>query len=535
MALPDRARHDVNLNSTLIAVSSADGETPISVWADPVTHALLTTGGGGGGGGGTQYNNGDAVVTPIGSVALGYDGANVRAMRVDALGDGFTKITDGTNEVNVLKSDGTAAGYNAVMTAPTGMTVTVNLSSGVLTSQWFDLLNYPWISLEIIANGQPATIAFQTSGDAAQTNVRSMPLLDSQIVNGQPVTSSTSAVTTFDGPRKGRYFRLSSNLTGGNTAQVAITFYTAVASSVVISSNGNVGSNNTIGATAPTSAFLIGMINGAGNLQGAQAGSAIGDGTAANAILSTTQVVYNGTTFDRIRSGPQLGSVLVSAPTATGAAAPANAFYMGILNSGGNLNGVNSINQSGDGASGTGFIGVGIAIYNGATYDRLRGDITNGMDVDVTRVIPGVTATSLGKAEDAAHVSGDTGVSVLFVRNDGNAATLTSADADYTTPSVTSDGSVHVVQQAQTATLGNVTGSATSVTLLSANNARKGGSIYNDSTAVLYVKFGITASTTSFNVLLAAGAYFEINAGYVGRIDGIWASATGTARVMEIT
>ena len=39
-------------------------------------------------------------------------------------------------------------------------------------------------------------------------------------------------------------------------------------------------------------------------------------------------------------------------------------------------------------------------------------------DVDVTSIVPGVAATSLGKAEDAAHVSGDTGVMMLAVRDD---------------------------------------------------------------------------------------------------------------------
>lgn len=39
-------------------------------------------------------------------------------------------------------------------------------------------------------------------------------------------------------------------------------------------------------------------------------------------------------------------------------------------------------------------------------------------DVDVVSVIPGTTATSLGKAEGAAHVSGDTGVLALGVRAD---------------------------------------------------------------------------------------------------------------------
>lgn len=39
-------------------------------------------------------------------------------------------------------------------------------------------------------------------------------------------------------------------------------------------------------------------------------------------------------------------------------------------------------------------------------------------DVDVLSVVPGVAATSLGKAEDAGHTSADTGVMALAVRND---------------------------------------------------------------------------------------------------------------------
>jgi hypothetical protein len=37
----DRARHDVNLVPTLSAVSNADGETPVSLWANPTKHTLL--------------------------------------------------------------------------------------------------------------------------------------------------------------------------------------------------------------------------------------------------------------------------------------------------------------------------------------------------------------------------------------------------------------------------------------------------------------------------------------------------------------
>lgn len=81
--------------------------------------------------------------------------------------------------------------------------------------------------------------------------------------------------------------------------------------------------------------------------------------------------------------------------------------------------------------------------YDGTNWDRIRGDSTNGLDVDVTRLIPGTTATSLGKAEDAAHTTGDTGVLSLAVRNDA-AATLTSTDGDYTPLATDAAGRVGV-------------------------------------------------------------------------------------------
>lgn len=51
-------------------------------------------------------------------------------------------------------------------------------------------------------------------------------------------------------------------------------------------------------------------------------------------------------------------------------------------------------------------------------------------DVDVTSVVPGTAAASLGKAEDAAHTTGDTGVMSLCVRRD-TAATSATTDGDY--------------------------------------------------------------------------------------------------------
>lgn len=86
----------------------------------------------------------------------------------------------------------------------------------------------------------------------------------------------------------------------------------------------------------------------------------------------------------------------------------------------------------------------------------------------------------------------------------------------------------------QAATAANVNSSATNVTVFAANAGAKYRTVYNDSTAVLYLKFGATASATSYTVQLAAGAYYEFPQPlYGGQVDGIWAAANGAARTTE--
>ena len=82
---------------------------------------------------------------------------------------------------------------------------------------------------------------------------------------------------------------------------------------------------------------------------------------------------------------------------------------------------------------------------------------------NVDDIVPGVAATSLGKAEDAAHTSADTGVAVLAVRRDAKAVG-SGADADYSTLNVSADGDLrvdggkaHVVKVAPTVTAGAYT------------------------------------------------------------------------------
>lgn len=64
-------------------------------------------------------------------------------------------------------------------------------------------------------------------------------------------------------------------------------------------------------------------------------------------------------------------------------------------------------------------------------------------DVDVTSVTPGTAAANLGKAEDAAHSSGDVGVMALGVRQDSIAAL--GADGDYIPPTMDANGQMRVL------------------------------------------------------------------------------------------
>lgn len=85
-------------------------------------------------------------------------------------------------------------------------------------------------------------------------------------------------------------------------------------------------------------------------------------------------------------------------------------------------------------------------------------------------------------------------------------------------------------------TLSNVASSITSVQLAAANAGRLGFHLHNDSTAVLYLKFGTTASLTSFTVKISSQTYYEMPFPiYQGRIDGIWDVANGSARLTELT
>ncbi len=88
-----------------------------------------------------------------------------------------------------------------------------------------------------------------------------------------------------------------------------------------------------------------------------------------------------------------------------------------------------------------------------------------------------------------------------------------------------------------TSTITSVASSASSVSLLASNSSRLGAMFYNDSTQICFLKFGTTASSTSYTVQLGPNGYYEIPTAhiYTGAIDAIWASANGNMRITELS
>lgn len=128
-----------------------------------------------------------------------------------------------------------------------------------------------------------------------------------------------------------------------------------------------------------------------------------------NLQVGSRMSAFNGTTWDRIRAG------LVAVQTT----------FVGILNT------------------------IGMLRYNATpptladgNIAPLQGDANGNLKTAVQSIVPGTGATNLGKAEDAAHTTGDTGVMALGVANE--AQTTRGADGDYSPISTDTKGNALV-------------------------------------------------------------------------------------------
>jgi hypothetical protein len=90
------------------------------------------------------------------------------------------------------------------------------------------------------------------------------------------------------------------------------------------------------------------------------------------------------------------------------------------------------------------------------------------------------------------------------------------------------------IQQCSTRTVTRVAASTTVVTLAAANTTRTGLIVYNESTSVLYLKFGATATTTDYTVQIPPSGYWWMDMPIDPVIiTGIWTNTVGAAQVTE--
>ncbi len=86
-----------------------------------------------------------------------------------------------------------------------------------------------------------------------------------------------------------------------------------------------------------------------------------------------------------------------------------------------------------------------------------------------------------------------------------------------------------------TSNISFLTASVTSQLLTGSNSSRVGLTVFNNSTANAWVRLGGPVQTNAFSFKMTAGDYYETPYGYTGRLDILWATATGSAMLTEVT
>ncbi|MFD4554413.1 hypothetical protein ACFWP5_08795 [Streptomyces sp. NPDC058469] len=257
------------------------------------------------------------------------------------------------------------------------------------------------------------------------------------------------------------------------------------------------------------------------------AGGHVVGGTASNPVRTDT----TGTTTQ-----PVSGSVTANAGTNLNTSALA-------LESGGNLAAIAGAVKAEDAAHSSGDAGIQVLTKRTDTaassagtdgdYASLNTDNTGRLWTRIgatDSLTPGTAATNLGKAEDAAHTSGDVGTMALAVRE--STPTDLSAgntDGDYEPLQVGRDGGLWVAGIAApkggwTPATGSI--GATKTDIGTANTAGQVGGwyIYNPNASVAYVQFfnaqasAVTLGTTApvYSLPLPAGAAANVGPGMVG-------------------
>ena len=174
--------------------------------------------------------------------------------------------------------------------------------------------------------------------------------------------------------------------------------------------------------------------------------------------------------------------------------------------------------------------GGGAITVDGTVTANLAAGTNNIGDVDVLSVVPGTGATALGKAEDAAHTTGDTGVSILGVRRD-TAATSATTDGDYATVNLDATGRLWTHDPVAEALLTTIDADTSNLSVVGGGTeaAAIRVTIANNSTGVLSVDDN--GSTLSID---DGGGAITVDGTVAATQSGTWTEANSAAALTSL-
>lgn len=280
-----RIPFDDNRKPFLAGLSYVDNRTVVPLLADPATGRLLvsTTGGSGG----TQYNKGQTVSTPTGTVALGQNSSSVlNPLTIDSYGnqtsatydnagngigsglyngqyylnadissagtDGAVYNTTSFPQIDAVGGKGTDGNAHVLLTDPNGKlattslgvvdsnnsTTTTLLANATYTGTSTSVLPYSSISVILYSN-----VASATQGLAIEFSMDGTNWDDSSTFSFTPGTGVNQG-QTFKSPARSQYYRI--QYTNGATNQTTFRLQT------VLKPNALIGDSVAIGSTITT-------------------------------------------------------------------------------------------------------------------------------------------------------------------------------------------------------------------------------------------------------------------------------------------
>lgn len=482
---------DVNATATLSgqAIPSAGATTAVTTQIVDGSGNQITSFGGG-----TQYADGAVRGTATGTVAMVDDGTNIQSLSGDSTGKLNVNNISGT--VSLPTGAATAAkqladGHNVVVTSAPTTAVTGTFFqatqpvSGTVTANAGTNLNTSALALDATLTGgtQKAIIRGGAKGATTAADVTSTSQsVDRNALDVQIRTSAGVVVDTF----------------GGDTSLLA----THAKQDTLLT---ELQAKADLTETQPVSLITVPphAVTNAGTFATQVDGAAL---TSLQLIDDPIATLGTTTYTEASTKGGIIGAVRRDANTTlvdtTNEIAPLQVNATGELKVAQILALPAGLNAIGKLAANSG-IDIG--------------------DVDVTSIIAGTGATNLGKAEDAVHASGDTGVMALAVQS--NVSASTAATGDYHTLQTDSRGQLHTgIPHASTSTDISLASAATSAQVIAANTARTGLYLTNTDVNDCHIYFGTTATTVKFSVRLGYLDTFIMPAPiWTGRIDAIWA------------